>query len=132
MWVCSLRVKRGTGRAFSLTLAYCFIQTSEVEEQLNKRLHARANQASNLYMLSSGGRLVCPTSCLVLSYLRLLPVCCLSLNAVSPGFLRNFFMCQITPPGALLLRLTDLNSIEVEIDMRKLLFLGRLVTEHRQ
>ena len=45
MWVCSLRVKRGTGRAFSLTLAYCFIQTSEVEEQLNKRLHARANQA---------------------------------------------------------------------------------------
>ena len=45
MWVCSLRVKRGTGRAFSLTLAYCFIQTSEVEEQLNKRLHARADQA---------------------------------------------------------------------------------------
>ena len=45
MWVCSLRVKRGTGRAFSLTLAYCFIQTSEVEEQLNKRLHTRADQA---------------------------------------------------------------------------------------
>ena len=45
MWVCSLRIKRGTGRAFSLTLAYCFIQTSEVEEQLNKRLHARADQA---------------------------------------------------------------------------------------
>ena len=33
------------------------------------------------------------------------------------------------PPHALLLRLTDLNSIEAEIDMRKFLFLGRLVTE---
>ena len=32
-------------------------------------------------------------------------------------------------PSALLLRLTDLNSIEDEIDMRKLLFLGYLVTE---
>ena len=85
-------------------------------------------------MLSSGGRLVCPPSCLLLSYLRLLPVCCLSLNAVSPGFLRNFFMCQILPPPpppprALLLRLAELNSIEAEIDTRKLLFLGRLVTE---
>ena len=32
-------------------------------------------------------------------------------------------------PHALLLRLTELNSIEAEIDMRKLLFLGHLVTE---
>ena len=32
-------------------------------------------------------------------------------------------------PRTLLLRLTELNSIEAEIDMRKLLFLGRLVTE---
>ena len=31
------------------------------------------------------------------------------------------------PPRALLLRLAELNSIEAEIDMRKLLFLGRLV-----
>ena len=40
-------------------------------------------------------------------------------------------MCQILPPPprALLLRLTELNSIEAEIDMRKVLFLGRLVTE---
>ena len=30
--------------------------------------------------------------------LWLLPVCCLSLNAVSPGFLRNFFMYQILLP----------------------------------
>ena len=80
-------------------------------------------------MLSSGGRLVCPPSCLVLSHLRLPPVSCLSLNAVSPCFLRNFFMHQTLPPPPLLLRLTELNSIEAEIDMRKLLFLGRLVTE---
>ena len=32
-------------------------------------------------------------------------------------------------PRALLLRLAELNSVEAEIDMRKLLFLGRLVTE---
>ena len=32
-------------------------------------------------------------------------------------------------PRALLLKLAELNSIEAEIDMRKLLFLGRLVTE---
>ena len=32
-------------------------------------------------------------------------------------------------PRSLLLRLTDLNSIEAEIDMKRLLFLGRLVTE---
>ena len=55
MWVCSLRVKRGTGRAFSLTLAYYFMQTSEVEEQLNKRLHARADQA-RLKILSSNNQ----------------------------------------------------------------------------
>ena len=41
-------------------------------------------------------------------------------------------MCQILPPPpprALLIRLTELNSIETEIDMRKLLFWGRFVTE---
>ena len=32
-------------------------------------------------------------------------------------------------PRTILLRLTGLNSIEAEIDMTKLLFLGRLVTE---
>ena len=39
-------------------------------------------------------------------------------------------MPDFTPlPGALLLRSTELNSIEAEIDMKKLLFLGRLTTE---
>ena len=48
-----------------------------------------------LIYLSSGGRLVCPPSCLVLSYLRLLPVCCLSLNTVSPGF--SFLCARFCP-----------------------------------
>ena len=33
------------------------------------------------------------------------------------------------PPPSILLRLTDLNCIEAEIDVRKLLLLGRLVAE---
>ena len=79
-------------------------------------------------MLSSGGSLLCPPSCLVLSYLRLLPVCCLSLNVVSPGFLKKL-LCTRFFPHALRVRLTELNSTEAQIDMRKLLFLGRLVTK---
>ena len=83
-------------------------------------------------MLPSESRLVCPPSCLVLSYLCLLPVCCLSFNAVSPGvFKKLFYVPDSARPRALLLRLTELTSIEAEIDTRKLLFLGRLVTELR-
>ena len=44
-------------------------------------------------------------------------------------FLKKLFYVSDFAPCALLLRLTELNSIEAEIDMRKLLFLGRLVTE---
>ena len=32
-------------------------------------------------------------------------------------------------PGHLLLKISNLNSIESEIDLKKLLFLGRLITE---
>ena len=32
-------------------------------------------------------------------------------------------------PGLLLLKISNLNSIESEIDLKKLLFLGRLITE---
>ena len=61
----------------------------------------------------------------------LTPSLLLELERCQSWFLKKFFICQIPPPPprALLLRLTDLNSIEAEIDMRKLLFLGRLVTE---
>ena len=59
----------------------------------------------------------------------LLYVCCLNLNAVSPGFLKKRFYVPDFAPRAILLWATDLNSIEAEIDTRKLSFLGRLVTE---
>ena len=53
----------------------------------------------------------------------------LELERCQSWFLKKLFMCQIFAPRALLLRLAELNSIEAEIDTRKLLFLGRLVTE---
>ena len=54
--------------------------------------------------------------------------CCLTLNAVRLGFLKNFYVSDFAA-RALLLRLTELDSIEAEIEMRKLLFLDRLVIE---
>ena len=44
-------------------------------------------------------------------------------------FLQKLFYVPDFAPRALLLRLTELNSIEPEIDIRKLLFLGHLVDE---
>ena len=63
------------------------------------------------------------------------PSLLLELERCQSWFLKKLFMCQIPPPPpppplrALLLSLTELNSIEAEIDMKKLLFMGRLVTE---
>ena len=70
-------------------------------------------------------RQACPSSLLFGAEL----VSCLSLNAVRPGFFKKIFDVSDFSPCALLLRLTKLNSIVVEIAMRKLLFLGHLVTE---
>ena len=56
----------------------------------------------------------------------LLPV---SFERCQSWFLKKRFYVPDFAAHALLLRLTELNSIEAEIDMRKLLFLGRLVTE---
>ena len=44
-------------------------------------------------------------------------------------FLRNVFHVPRFAAGKLLLRLANLNSTESEIDLKKLLFLGRLITE---
>ena len=55
------------------------------------------------------------------------PSLLLELERGQSWFLKKLF--HVPPPGALLLGLTELNSIEAEIDMRKLLFLGCLVTE---
>ena len=59
----------------------------------------------------------------------LTPSLLLELERCQSWFLKKRFMCHILLPCTLLLRLTDLNSIEAEIDMRKLSFSGRLVTE---
>ena len=44
-------------------------------------------------------------------------------------FLRNVFYVPKFAPGLLLLKISNLNSIESEIDLKKLLFWGRLFTE---
>ena len=44
-------------------------------------------------------------------------------------FLKNGFYVPKFAPGHLLLKISNLNSIESEIDLKKLLFLGRLITE---
>ena len=62
--------------------------------------------------------------------ITLTPSLLLELERCQFWFLKKLFLCVPNfAPCALLLRLTELNSIEAEIDMRKLLFLGRLVTE---
>ena len=43
-------------------------------------------------------------------------------------FLKNVFYVPKFAPGHLLLKILNLNSIESEIDLKKLLFLGRLIT----
>ena len=44
-------------------------------------------------------------------------------------FLKNVFYVPKFAPGLLLLKISNLNSVESEIDLKKLLFLGRLITE---
>ena len=57
------------------------------------------------------------------------PSLLLELEHCQSWFLKKIFYVHDSVPCALLLRLTELNSIEAEINMRKLLFLDRLVTE---
>ena len=57
------------------------------------------------------------------------PSLLLELERCQSWFLKKPFYVPDFAPCALPLRLTELNSIEAESDMRKLLFLGRLVTE---
>ena len=44
-------------------------------------------------------------------------------------FLKNIFYVPVFAPSSLLLKLSALNSIEAEIDLKKLMFLGCLITE---
>ena len=44
-------------------------------------------------------------------------------------FLKNTFYVPVFAPSSLLLKFSGLKSIEAEIDLKKLTFLGRLITE---
>ena len=52
-----------------------------------------------------------------------------TLNASQQWFLKNIFYIPIFAPCSLPLKLSGLNSMEAEIDFKKLMFLGRLITE---
>ena len=44
-------------------------------------------------------------------------------------FLKNIFYVPVFAPSSLLLELSGLNSIKAEIDLKKFMFWGRLITE---
>ena len=46
-------------------------------------------------------------------------------------FLKHIFYVSELAPGPLLLKLSGLNSIKSEVATKKLLFSGRLITEHK-
>ena len=53
----------------------------------------------------------------------------IKLERCQQWFLKNIFYVPVFAPSSLLLKLSALNSIEAEIDLKKLKFLGRLITE---
>ena len=61
----------------------------------------------------------------------LTPTLLLKLERCQYWFLKHIFYVPELAPGPLLLKLSGLNSVESEVDTRKLLFLGRLIREHK-
>ena len=59
----------------------------------------------------------------------LTPTLLLKLEPCQHWFLKHIFCVPESAPGPLLLKLSGLNSIESEAATKKLLFLGRLITE---
>ena len=53
----------------------------------------------------------------------------IKLERCQQWFLKNIFYVPVFAPSSLLFKLSALNSIENEIDLKKLMFLGRLITE---
>ena len=53
----------------------------------------------------------------------------IKLERCQQWFLKNIFYVPVFAPSSLLLKLSELNSIEAEIDLKKLMFLGRLIAE---
>ena len=61
--------------------------------------------------------------------ITLIPGLLLKLKRCQSWFLKHIFHVPSFAPGLLLLKMSGLNSIVSEIDIIKLLFLGRLITE---
>ena len=53
----------------------------------------------------------------------------IKLERCQQWFLKNIFYVSVFAPSSLLLKLSGLKSIETEIDLKKFMFLGRLITE---
>ena len=53
----------------------------------------------------------------------------IKLERCQQWFLKNIFYVPVFAPSSLLLKLSALNSIEAEIDLKKLMFWGHLITE---
>ena len=75
-------------------------------------------------MSSSGGKHLYPPCYLALNASQLI-----KLERCQQWFLKNIFYVPVFAPCSLLLKLSALNSTEAEIDLKKLMFLGRLITE---
>ena len=61
----------------------------------------------------------------------LTPTFLLKLERCQDWFLKHIFYVPELAPGSLLLKHSGLNSIESEVTTKKLLFSGRLITEHK-
>ena len=62
-------------------------------------------------------------------HFTLTPGLLLKLERCQAWFLKHIFHVPSCAPGLLLLKMSGLNSIASEISIKKLLFLGRLITE---
>ena len=80
-------------------------------------------------MSSSGGRRICRPFYLVLSFSRPTPGLLLKHEYCQSWFLKHIFYVPSFTPGFLLLKMSGLNFNASEIAIKRLLLLGRLITE---
>ena len=80
-------------------------------------------------MSNSGGRHVCRPFYLVSELFTLTPGLLLKLERCQSWFLKHIFYVPSFTPGPILLKMSGLNSVASEIAIKKLFFLGRLITE---
>ena len=80
-------------------------------------------------MSSSGGKHVYPLCFLALNSFTLNASLLIRLERCQQWFLKNILYVPVFAPSSLLLKLSGLYSIEAEIDLKRLMFFGRLITE---